>query len=155
MTRQEFLDDIYSWDDLKRFCFDEDCDIMDYVVLGDDLNEAVNDDVDEYHGEYAWDDLRDFLSGIREGYEAYCKESCFDYIPLDESDFRIYKDEIFTWAVENDIFMDEEDEESEVSESDFDEPEEEFSPNEDISIQDLLVMCSAAASGAIDNQILK
>lgn len=106
MTRTEFIDNVTTWSELFRFCEDEQLDTLNDYILGDRLDRAVNQDVAD--ADLDWDDLRDSLNEISEGYDAYRRDGEFDYVPMDDSDFDELKDEVLASM---DDYWDEEEEE--------------------------------------------
>ena len=75
------------------------------------------------------------LHDIPTGYDYYRQNGSFDWDGLDDDDFQSYKDDVYEWAVDNDIFDEgydpfEEDEEPEEEEDDVPLAEEDFSIGE-------------------------
>lgn len=110
MTREEWIDEITDFDDLKRFGYEN-------GVYEDELNSIIDDDqLDEYveedisNGYRSWRSLRDALGDIPTGYDWYRCDGGFDYTGLDRSDFLEMKDEILDY-LDSTGFFDEDEEE--------------------------------------------
>ena len=119
MTRQEFRDNITTWDELERFCYDYDIEgILEDVYSDGDYYERFKEDVEE------WLDDGDSIQSIQRrmndyptGYDRYVRDYTYDYwTGSDDGDqtFENFKD-----SAESEIDEDVWDEE---------EPEEEFDP---------------------------
>lgn len=135
MTRDEFLDNIEYFSELIDFCQEYGCDYLDDVYDDDSRDEEINYCVSEYGNDYSWYDLRDLLHDIPTGYDYYRQNGSFDWDGLDDDDFQSYKDDVYEWAVDNDIFDEgydpfEEDEEPEEEEDNVPLAEEDFSIGE-------------------------
>lgn len=115
MTRDEFINDVNDFYDLKSFCWDNDCyeceDVYDSEQRDDYLNEHI---IDMARSE-TWESLRDILNDISSDYEFYRLDDYGDWVGLDDSDFETYKDDVLDWADNNDIW-DDDDEEEEIIE---------------------------------------
>lgn len=61
MTRNEFIDNITEWCELKDFCNDFDCDICEDIYDDDDYDDSVEEDIRDAIADYGWRDIRDFL----------------------------------------------------------------------------------------------
>lgn len=149
MTRQEFIDSIDFWHELIDFCNDMECDICEEIVNGDDLEERIREDFNDYGSEYPWTDIRGWLNDIVEGHDYYLRNGSFEYEYLCDEDFDDYKERVIEWMDRNNMWDDEEDEwesmDEDVSseESDIIEDDEEV-PQEDISMSDLFNVCNGA-----------
>lgn len=148
MTRAEFWDNITSWDELKEFCSDWECDYCDDIYDEDERDEKIGEDIDEYACDYSWDSLRDLLNDIPSGYDYYYRSSAFSWEEADDEMFERYKSSVCEWA-DNGGVWDEEDEEDEdifEEDDDFFAEESDDAPveDEDFSVGDLIGMCSVA-----------
>lgn len=146
MTKLEFIDNVTTWDELLEFCRDTGCDTCDYIIGADSLDEYINEDL-RYavnNGEN-WTEIYGWLTDINASYSYYRVNGSFDYEPVDtDRDFVCYKDDVFGWADENNIWDEEYDGEEEEPEPDEnDEPEEPPVEEEDFSVADLMSMCSS------------
>lgn len=150
MTRAEFMDNINSWDELKEFCSDWECDYCDDIYDEYDRDNEIGEDIGEYCSEYSWYELRDQLNNIPSGYDYYRRNSAFDWDGADEEMFENYKMDVRDWADNNDAWDDENENEDEddvfETEDDFFEEESTETPveDEDFSVGDLIGMCSVA-----------
>ncbi len=152
MTRQEFIENVNDWYDLKDFCSDNDCDILDDIYDEDGMDSEIEYYIGEYRNDYSWRELRDILYDIPVGYEFYRENGAFDWVGLDDSDFRDYKDNVLEWmddggywgeGDEDDYF---DDEPALVNDDLFspgeEDDEDELIVEEDFSVGDLIGMCS-------------
>ena len=149
MTRQEFIDSIDFWHELIDFCNDMECDICEEIVNGDDLEERIREDFNNYGSEYPWTDIRGWLNDIVEGHDYYLRNGSFEYEYLCDEDFDDYKESVIEWMDRNNMWDDAEDEweatDEDISseESAIIEDDEEV-PQEDISMSDLFNVCNGA-----------
>ena len=149
MTREEFIENVITFDGLREFCISEDCDIGDCIYDSDARNEALDDEITDLAREYGWEDLYGILSGwdADSGYDYYIYNADEGtYYPARDTDFRELKNEVLDWMDANDYwphperdeddvdpFWDEEPQESQ------DEDDDDISlPDEDCSVADML-----------------
>ena len=57
MTRNEFIDNITEWYELKDFCNDFDCDVCEDIYDDDDYDDSVEEDIRDAIADYGWRDL--------------------------------------------------------------------------------------------------
>ena len=119
MTRREFIDNVCDFDDLMRFCYDEDCDIMEDVTA--DLKGALDEEIKEAVDHWYWYDIRDRLNDIPEGYTWYHRNGLLDWEDIDDS-FDEWKADVMEWASDNDVFEEDDEEETEEYGAPQDEP---------------------------------
>ena len=98
MTRNEFIDNITEWYELKDFCSDFDCDVCEDIYDDDDYDDIVEEDIRDAIADYGWRDIRDFLGNLPSGYYYYRRNSAFDYDGLDDDDFEDYKEDVLEWG---------------------------------------------------------
>ena len=98
MTRNEFIDNITEWYELKDFCSDFDCDVCEDIYDDDDYDDSVEEDIRDAIADYGWRDIRDFLGNLPSGYYYYRRNSAFDYDGLDDDDFEDYKEDVLEWG---------------------------------------------------------
>lgn len=98
MTRNEFIDNITEWYELKDFCNDFDCDVCEDIYDDDDYDDIVEEDIRDAIADYGWRDIRDFLGNLPSGYYYYRRNSAFDYDGLDDDDFEDYKADVLEWG---------------------------------------------------------
>lgn len=111
MTQAEWENQIEDWYDLRSWCLDNGYfeDEM-YDIIDDyELNDSINEDINNFDGD--WMSLRDSLDDISTGYTIYRRDGSFDYVPLDDRDFRDKKAEVLDYLIEIDYFDHEEEEE--------------------------------------------
>ena len=52
MTRNEFIDNITEWYELKDFCSDFDCDVCEDIYDDDDYDDSVEEDIRDAIADY-------------------------------------------------------------------------------------------------------
>lgn len=128
MTRQEFLDDITSFDQLRDFCYDIDYDLWeDGAYSEDEYDDRIDDDLCELVRHGAWREVRDYLTELPDGYDFYFRDEYNEWLGRSSDDIDDLKDRVYEYAMDNELF-DSEDEE--------DEEEEEEAPDEDAEDDD-------------------
>ena len=149
MTRNEFIDNITEWYELKDFCNDFDCDVCEDIYDDDDYDDYVEEDVRDAVGECSWREIRDLLCDLPSGYDYYRRNGNLDYDGMDNDDFEDYKEQALEWGDDYGVWEDEEEEDEEYADADDfldsleEEPDEdETIEEEDFSIDDLIGMCS-------------
>lgn len=127
MTRQEFLDDVYDFDALRDFCYDNNCwfcdDVYDDESKDGYINERLPVMADNADG---WQSLYRTLHNIPIGYDYYRLDDYGDFNGLDDADFEDYKNDVLEWMDNNEYWGEDEDDEEEYFP-----PEEEYSEEED------------------------
>lgn len=108
MTRREFIEEVNDFDDLTRFCWNNDCCICEYIRDGEQFDDYIWESIRDW--DYSWENLRDWLDGLP-------SVNRYDYVDtedecrvLDDDDFQDYKRQVLEWMDEND-YWDEPDEE--------------------------------------------
>ncbi len=143
MTRAEFDETIADFADLKDFCFQQDCDLMDNVYCEGDMDDYINEEL-RYARDYGpWWDLRDILNDIETGYNWYLHDGGLNFEPIDDR-FELYFDDVLRWAEDNDVFDPEEEPEEEEAEED----QAEEAPEAEFPVEDPSFLQSCAASSA-------
>lgn len=146
MTREEFYDNCGTWWDLKDFCDNEGCNLLDNVWSGEEVESWINDSMYERARDDDWKGVRDWLNCFDESYsdgayyeyDEYCTE--FNYLD-EEEDFNRFQSEVFEWAVDRGIICEEDDEEGDDS---VDEPEPVVFESADLSVDELMASSVAA-----------
>ena len=113
MTREEWIDSMEDFDDLRTWCIDNGVfeDTM-YDIYDDyEVDDQVNDDV--ANCDDSWSNLRDYLNDIPTGYNWYRRDGSFDYVGLTHSDFLDLKQEVLDYLDEYGGYFDDEEEEEE------------------------------------------
>lgn len=127
MTRQEFLDDVCDFSELRDFCYDNDCgicdDIYDDESKDDYINEHLSDMADDAD---SWQSLYRTLDDIPTGYDYYRLDDYGEFNGLDDDDFEDYKNDVLEWMDDNEYW-----DEDEEDEEEYFPPEEEYSEEED------------------------
>lgn len=147
MTRNEFLESVNDWWELKDFCSEIGCEHCDCIIDDDGLDEEIEYALGEYLRDYNWREIRDMLDDIPTGYDWYRCDGSFDYVGLDDDDFDSYKDDVLDWADDHDVWDEDEDDEEYFDEESNEEEVIEEEPDEhfeeaDFSVTDLMGMCS-------------
>ena len=150
MTRDQFIEDVCSWNELIEFSNEYGCGTCDDVIVDDQLDSYVCDDIRDATTTDTWDQIRDSLDNIPEGYAAYRVDGSFDYQGLDDTDFDEYKTATLEWGDDEDFWDEEEDEDEELPEAEEDsEPEEDPAPAEDFTVAELITLCSAQVTSIV------
>lgn len=154
MTRNEFIESITDWWELKEFCSDNDCCVCEDVISEDEYDDNVSDDISDEVRNYGWTEIRDFLYDLPSGYDYYRINGTFNYDGLNQNDFEDYKEDVLEWGDDCGIWDEEEpegeDDNEDTDESDWFSAEHEQVDDteppiedEDFSVGDLMTMCSA------------
>ena len=131
MTRSEFLEDIRDYADLKSFCYDNDCDLIDDVYSEEERDEDIENYTVDWARTNKWRDLFNILSDLdaNSGYDWYRREYADEWEILDNGDFRSDKEAVLEWMDEGGYWDDEdEDEEEPLPFTDEEEPAEDDDP---------------------------
>ena len=160
MTRQEFIDNVEYWYELIDFCNDIECDICENIISGDNLEENIREDFNDFGSEYPWTDIRSWLNDIVDGYDYYVRQGSFEYEHLRGDDFAAYKDEVLDYMDRNDLWddVDEDGWEETLESTNFEystpeiEDDEEFQ-EEDISVSDLFSACSGVLRSINESKV--
>lgn len=146
MTRQQFIDEVYTYGELLDFCYDEGCEICDDIWTADSRDEEI----DEYYLEdwarnNNWQDVLDILDGIPTGYDYYRKDDYNDWVGLGDYEFEEYKDAVLEWADDHESWEPEEDDEEEETSEFIVEPADDEDDEEELfdSIEEDSIICAA------------
>ena len=111
MTRREFIEEVNDFDDLTRFCWNNDCSICEYIRDGEQFDDYIWESIRDW--DYSWENLRDWLDGLP-------SVDRWDYVDtedecrvLDDDDFEDYKRQVEEWMTENDYWDNDDEEEIE------------------------------------------
>lgn len=144
MTRNDFLENITTFGDLKDFCDNEGCTLLDDVYDEASRDNYIDDHLVDWAREGCWRDLYNTLEVIPEGYDWYRHGVYEDWCGLDDNeDFEEYKNDVLYWADDNCIW-DEDEEENEENVDSIDGEDNDPAPEEDFSVGDLIGMCVVA-----------
>lgn len=117
MTRNEFIEDVRDFDELRNFCCDNDCDECEDVYDEEERDDYINEHLVDWARDASdWDDLLSRLNGIDTDYEFYRIDGHGDLVELDGYDFDHYKSNVLDWGDRNDIWDEDEEEEEEIEE---------------------------------------
>lgn len=121
MTREDFIENIQSWEDLISFCSDYGCDYCKDVYDDDQRDDYINEDlVDMARNSDDWRDLRNMLNDIPTGYDYYIKDDYDEFREADNDDFEDYKSSVLEWGDDGDVW--DEDEEEDYYDDEDEEP---------------------------------
>ena len=152
MTRNEFLENVSTFGDLKDFCCDEDCSLLEDVYDEEGRDDYINECLMDWTREDSWQDLYSRLDSIPTGYDWYRYDDYGDWCGLDDEDFEDYKGDVLEWADDHGVWDD--DEEEDMDEDCFEDEPEDDEPapeEEDFSVGDLIGMC-VVALGTIQSE---
>lgn len=92
MRRQDFYDEVTTWDELISFCNDYALDTCEDIYDRDELDSVLTDEIKNYITNHWWKDLRDVLNDIPYDYEYYYREGDIKYRYVDDelNDFQDY-----------------------------------------------------------------
>ena len=133
MTRQEFEDNVTTWWELRDFCDEQRCDVMDGIYDEADYDDYINECLVDWARNDTWEELRNRLNDIPSGYDYYRHDDYDDWEGLDDTDFRAVKAEVAE-RVDDYGCWDDEDEEDE--EDDEEEGAPYIDPEDTIPIED-------------------
>lgn len=110
MTREEFIENVQSWNDLVQFCYDENCycceDVYDEDAKDDYFNEIL---VDMARGADDWRDLYSQLEDIPTGYGYYINGDD-GWRGADDDDFEDYKSDVLSWGDDREVWEEDDEE---------------------------------------------
>ena len=109
MTRQEFIDNVTCMSDLIEFCTDVDCDLLCDVYDSEGRDDYINENLlCDWARECDWEEVRNILDDIPTGYDYYYYDG--DWHGINEWEFQDWKQQVFEWCDECDVFSDDEEE---------------------------------------------
>lgn len=141
MTRNEFLENVTTWEDLNAFCYNEECDICEDVYDEVSRDEYIDSCLMDWACNDNWQDLYNRLSNIPTGYDYYRDNGYGDWSCLDDEDFDAYKRDVLEWGSYNGVWDAEEEDEDFGNEPFREKAYDEPAPEEDFSVRDLMNMC--------------
>lgn len=120
MTRDQFIERVDDFYKLLDFCYERNLDSCDSVKDSDDFDDYINECLYDWIRYDSWQEVRNALDDIPEGYQFYDIEYGFD--GLTNRDFPEYKQKVLDEADEKDIWSEEDE---------YDEPEIDFTDVDD------------------------
>lgn len=121
MTREDFIENIQSWEDLISFCSDYGCDYCEDVYDDDQMDDYINETlVDMARNSDGWRDLRNMLNDIPTGYDYYIRDEYDEFREADDDEFEDYKSSVLEWGDDGDVW--DEDEEEDYYDDEDEEP---------------------------------
>ena len=133
MTRQEFLDDVTTFDELHSFCIDIGYDLQEHGAYSEEeYNDYIEEDIYDAVRDNSWREMRNWLSSLPDGYDFYFRDDWGEWEGRSYEDIDDLKESVLEYADENDFFdiEDEDVEEEYVEETAEEEVEEE--PEDDL-----------------------
>lgn len=100
MTRQEFIDDVTTFWELRDFCEEQGCEICDDIYDEDSYNEYIDECTYDWVRNESWQDLLNILEGLPSGFDYYRRDSYGDWEGLYDNDLEDYKNEVLSWVDE-------------------------------------------------------
>mgnify|MGYP006988983649 CR=1 FL=1 len=134
MTRTQFEDEVRSWWELRDFCYEINCDVMDEFIDDDARNESINEDLVDLARNNSWIEMLSILQGYDDesGYEYYIYDDYYGrYQGISDDEFYDYKQQVMDYADRYDAWDEEEEPEEPVDESVFTEENSVPVPDED------------------------
>ena len=116
MTREDFINNVTTWDELKDFCYDYDCDYLEDVYDSDGVDDYLDRAIEDWSRNLNWRQLRDRLEDIPTDGEWYSIDEYEDINELDDVDFDGYKSDVLSWADDRCVWDEEDDEDEEYIE---------------------------------------
>jgi len=147
MTRADFEDNVTSFYDLIDWCNDNNCYVCEDIYYSESYDDYINGQLVDWARNSDWEELRDSLNDLPNGYEYYLRDEYGDWRGLDDSDFDEFYREALEWGDDNEIW-DDDDEEEAPDEDDEEEYVEEESEDDEpivemgVSFDDLFTSCS-------------
>ena len=126
MTRQEFIDEIYDFYDLKDWCDENDCDACEDIYSQDEFDDYINEGLYDRARCDDWRDVLSWLENVPTGYDFYDTYN-WEGVDCNGYEFDECKDKALNWGDDEEIWEEEEIEE-ECEEEDEEEEEEELEP---------------------------
>lgn len=119
MTKQEFIDDVTSLDDLYRVVCDGECYDWFGMEPADTRDEYINDSLCEWVRDCSWQEARNMLDQIDDDAEYYMRDDwsgADDWAAMYEYNLELWKIRFIEDAEYNDFFAEEDDEDELVEE---------------------------------------
>lgn len=143
MTRDEFIENVQGWYDLRNFCCDENLDICEDVYSEDEKDDFYNDNLVEMaRNAGSYSDLIETLNDIPNGYDWYIRDYDYDeFNEADDRDFREYKERVID-QMDDDEAWDEPEEDQSVEEVSNEIEESEAEPLESKDFENFFIQCN-------------
>lgn len=140
MTRQEFIDNVTSWAELIEFCNDEGLDNCNNVYDDESYNDKIDEELVRRAEDELWQDVREWLDNLPDGYDYYIIDAYGDWSGVDE--FDLYRDEVIEYM--DDCGSWDEDEYDEEEPEEYIDPEDEDPVEEEgVTLAELFTICSS------------
>lgn len=136
MTRDEFYESITTWEELKDFCYDNDCELLSDVYSDDARDSEIDGCLENWASRYSWYELRDKLDNIDTGSDWWLYDEDGEWIALGDREFDSYRDDVASWMDDNGYWDDADDEDEEYDEEPAPYVEEEPAPEDDDMFED-------------------
>lgn len=116
MTRDEFIEDVNDWYDLRMFCDENGCyectDILSKDEVDEHINNSLRDIVDNVGN---WEELLERLLDFPTYDGFFVRDDYGGFRELDEDDFDSYKESVLGWADNEELFDEDNDQEYDES----------------------------------------
>lgn len=147
MTRQEFLDNVTTFDELHSFCIDIGYDLQEEGVFSEEEYDVyIEDELYEFVRNNDWRDTRSWLSSLPDEYDFYIRDDWGEWTGRFSGDIDDLKDNVLQFAEENGFFDAEEAEEyiEEYADVEDELEEDDFEDVEDCDMGDFIWAGNAA-----------
>lgn len=125
MTRQEFLENVTTWESLIEASIEEECYVCEDILFGDELDEWIESDIEVYQSTgWSWENLRNALNEIDTSSDrVYSRSGWLNYTDITDCFTEYFRDVLAYFDVHN--LWEEDGDEDEPAEESEEEPEEE------------------------------
>ncbi len=137
MTRQQFISDITTWNELLFFCQVYELVACEDIIHRDNLQGYIVEDMEDHARKFDWTEIREYLNNITTGYVYYKRGGSFIYEAVYDGDFQDYKCNVLDECDDREIW-DVEDETIDPFEEDKSDTEEPYLMEADFVYDDLL-----------------
>lgn len=133
VTRDDFENQIDTFDGLIKLCYEEGCWCCDDVLDCEQMDEEIPDGISYMLEDSSWEEIRDALNSIDHGFDYYVRNGGLEYVPLSkDEDFLRYKKNVERW-------MDEYSRWDYDSEEEPDADDDIIAEDEDLSVESLMM----------------
>ena len=141
MKRSEFVLGITTWEELREFCDDYQCEILDDVYDWDAFQEEVEEDV--ANRECGWTGLRDALNDVPDDGSYFERRGWLDYICVDD-EFDYWKERVLDDCDFYDDFWEAEDDGEDEYEDEEVDDQDDSQESEPLDIGTVLEICQTS-----------
>lgn len=103
MRREDFVNEMTSWGEVTDFCVEAGLDdLIDDIYSSYNMARSMDEDIPEYLQHNDWDELKDALNNIDEGYDYYRRYGFMEWTGLDDySDLDDFVQEVKEYIDDN------------------------------------------------------